>query len=414
MGTRPPSAQRAVTEIERILAAYPSRGARASLAGVERLRRLLGLIEPLPATVVVGTNGKTSVATYLQRLLTAAGTRTGLYVSPHLSNWSERVQIDGRPCELEELAATLAEVAALADGLPAAEDIRFFDLLTLGAELIFRRAGVGSAVFEAGIGGRLDAVSLLRPRLVLLTSVALDHAEILGPGLDRILTEKLLAAPPGATVLTWPLEELAATAEGVAAANGLRLVTVDPAEVERFAFPPQMPAFLRRDATLAAAGWEASSDPAASAPPSLGDIDLAVPGRFETGTCRGVPYLLDAAHNEAAWWQLAGELDWEGSEEPLVAVVSVSPGKERGAMASVLASLPRLASAIATRHTALPAVDPQVLAAELGAAGLAVEAVGDPAAAFRTALERARDLRGRVLCFGSTHLVGEVRELVQE
>ena len=406
-------------DIGRIASRYPGRGQRESLRAVIELRDRLPAHAQPPAIVVVGTNGKTSTATYLARLLTGAGVRTGRYTSPHLSSWGERVTVDGVPCTEAELAEALEEVHGLADGSDLeCGELRFFDVLTLAAELLFARHGAELVVYEAGIGGRLDAVRLLQPRLTLLTGVARDHAEILGDSLEQILREKLLAAPAGGTVLSLPLAPLRSLAQSIAAEVGFELEWVEvssramPASAEMLAEP------LRRSLLLALAGREWAAG--AFSLPVLGrseleDFDLEVPGRYERGEHAGVPYLLDSAHNEAAWGDVAAELERRPpgkAEQPLVALVSLSPDKDRSALARVLALLPHLDSVVATRHLELPAVDPETLAADLRRAGLEVKVAADPASAVSLASERAASLGGGLVVLGSTHLAGEVgREL---
>jgi dihydrofolate synthase / folylpolyglutamate synthase len=411
-------------ELAQIRAEYPNREPRESLGAVERLRRTLAPV-PLPAIVVVGTNGKTSTATYLARMLTASGLRTGLYVSPHLEEWNERVRIDDLPCDPRELAETVRAVHETAKSSDVEfRDLRFFDTLTLAAELILTRAGASVAVFEAGIGGRLDTVRVLHPRLVLLTGVAVDHAEVLGGDPEQILREKLLVAPSGASVLSAPLGlELERRAEDLAAEAGIHLAWLEAGEVERLGLGSDLPGFLRAALALAAAGRRLATKlvplgngKRAAAPLA---IDVRIPGRFERGRLEGVPYLLDASHNEAAWQNLVAELSRRpvaGRERaPVTALISVSPDKQRQGLPAVLESLPDLDEAIVTRHTPLPAVDPEVLAGELRGAGeREVTPCEDVAEACRLAFERARRSGGGVLVFGSTYLVGDVRRLLQE
>jgi dihydrofolate synthase / folylpolyglutamate synthase len=403
-----------------IASRYPGRGQRHSLRPVAELRALLPTRARPPAIAVVGTNGKTSTATYLARLTTAAGVRTGRYTSPHLFSWGERVTVDGVPCEEAELAAALEEVHELAGAADIERgELRFFDVLTLAAELLFARHEAELAIYEAGIGGRLDAVRLLQPRLTLLTGVGRDHSEILGDTLEEILREKLLVAPAGGTVLSLPLTgHLGPLAESIAAEAGFELAWVEesggplPASARALAGP------LHRSLRLALAGLEwvqkALSLPALGAA-DLEALDLAVPGRCERGRRAGVDYLIDSAHNEAAWEGLAAELARRplgGATRPLVALVSLSPDKDGDALARVLASTPRLDAVVATRHLALPAVDPERLAAALRRAGLEVTVAVDPAAATRIAFERAARIGAAVVVLGSTHLAGEVgREL---
>jgi dihydrofolate synthase/folylpolyglutamate synthase len=404
-------------DIGRIASCYPGRGRRESLRAVAELRALLPPHAQPPAIAVVGTNGKTSTATYLARLATAAGVRTGRYTSPHLSFWGERVTVDGVPCTEDVLAVALEEVHELAAAADLERgELRFFDVLTLAAELLFARSGAELAIYEAGIGGRLDAVRLLQPRLTLLTGVARDHSEILGDTLDRILREKLLVAPAGGTVLSLPLAaHLRPLAESVAAEAGFELAWVNERRAQMPASAQELAEPLRRSLLLAAAGMEWARSALSLPSGGLEEVDLKVPGRFERGLRAGVPYLLDSAHNEAAWEGLAAELERRplgNAPLPLVALVSLSPDKDRDALARVLASMPRLEAVVATRHLELPAVEPEALAADLRRAGLEVVVERDPAAATRIAFERAVRLGGGLVVLGSTHLAGEVgREL---
>ncbi|HVD38741.1 MAG TPA: Mur ligase family protein [Solirubrobacterales bacterium] len=407
-------------DIGRIAARYPGRGQRESLQAVADLRAMLPQHAQPPAIAVVGTNGKTSTATYLDRLLSAGGVRTGRYTSPHLSAWGERVTIAGVPSAETELAETLEEVHELAVQADLEHgELRFFDVLTLAAELLFARRGAELVVYEAGIGGRLDAVRLLRPRLTLLTAVGRDHAEILGDTLEQILREKLLVAPAGGAVLSLQLPaQLKVLAEGVADENGFELGWVDAAPAQLPAAAAELAAPLHRSLSLALAGrrWAESH---LAVPPlaerEMQGIDLDVPGRYQRGRRAEVPYLLDSAHNEAAWRELVTELERRplgSAGEPLVALVSLSPDKDRRALARALTSLPRLEAVIATRHLELPAVDPEALAVDLRAAELEVEVAMEPRTAVALTFERASHLGAGVVVLGSTHLAGEVgREL---
>jgi dihydrofolate synthase/folylpolyglutamate synthase len=406
-------------KISRIAAGYPGRSPRSSLRAVADLRRRLPDHDEPPVIAVVGTNGKTSTATYLARLLTMAGVRTGRYTSPHLSSWGERVAIDGVPSDEGELVAALEEVSELADGAGVeGGELRFFDVLTLAAELLFARHAVELAVYEAGIGGRLDAVKLLEPRLTLLTGIARDHVEILGPDLEQILREKLLVAPPGGTVLSLPLPpRLGAAAHSIASEAGIELVWLEEGAERMPASAAGLSAGLRRSLALALRGGELAGEVlGVKLPQALeqAEIDLAVPGRYEHGQHDGVAYVLDSAHNEAAWEELVAELGrgTNGEEDPLVAVVSLSPDKDRGALARMLGSVGRLDSVVATRHLELPAIEPEELAAELRRAGVETEVGQDPAEGVSLAFERARKVGGAVVVFGSTHLAGEARRLL--
>ena len=234
-------------ELDALARRYPQRRPRADLAAVERLRDAAPIGHVTRHVVVVGTNGKTSTATYLARLLTLAGARTGLVTSPHIASWGERVRVDDEPLPVAELAERVGQLAAFAGDPEAAPDLRFFDLLTLACEALLADAGVDVAVVEAGLGGRLDASRTLLPKLVVLTGIDLDHTELLGPTREHILIEKLAVAPPGALVLAGGLDDaLAARAAEEAERLGVRLELVEPetpgGDGPPAAVPPGQPA----------------------------------------------------------------------------------------------------------------------------------------------------------------------------
>ena len=143
--------------IRAISAEYPSRLPRRDLAAVERLLLASGVALPPTRVAIVGTNGKTSTAVFAGRLLRRAGVRDGVTTSPHISRWGERIALAGEPVEDDVLLAQLEALHAVAREIEGRETLRFFDLLTLAAAAIFSAAGVEVVIFEAGIGGRLDA-----------------------------------------------------------------------------------------------------------------------------------------------------------------------------------------------------------------------------------------------------------------
>jgi dihydrofolate synthase/folylpolyglutamate synthase len=358
--------------LESLAAALPRRRPRLDLDAVEALALRTGVRGPERTAVVVGTNGKTSTATFLARLLQAGGLHVGLTVSPHLRSWSERVLVDGTEVDEGELADGVETLAAAASGL----DVRFFDLLTFAAAAIFAERRVDVGVFEAGIGGRLDTTRALNPQLVVLTGIGLDHTELLGSDELSILREKLGVAPPGAVVVCAPLGPvLAAEAERLAAAGGFRLE-----------FPPVAGGtFLERNAALARA--------AAGHVVEVPNTDLSpVLGRKQRILVEGVEVVLDAAHNADAWRTLATELP-----PSYVAVVSVSldkpPAELRVALAGAIAT-------IATCAWPGRSVATAELAAVVGG-----EAIGDPRTATRAGLQRARGAGVPLVVFGSAYLL---------
>jgi dihydrofolate synthase/folylpolyglutamate synthase len=166
--------------------------------GLGRMRALLtGLGEPqrgYEAIHVVGTNGKSTVTRRAAAFLGREGLLTGAYTSPHVSGWSERIQIGGEDVDFD---AAIARVRGAAERVGATQ----FETLTAAALAEFAAAAVDVAVVEAGLGGRLDATNVLDARVVALTNVSLDHTDVLGETRHEIAREKLAVIAPGATVV---------------------------------------------------------------------------------------------------------------------------------------------------------------------------------------------------------------------
>lgn len=155
----------------------------------------------LPLIHIAGTNGKGSVSTMVASGLRAAGYRTGLFTSPHLHRWVERIAIDGRPISEHEAARRIGEVLGAFDA-PGAPDATFFELTTLMAIEAFAEHGCDIAVMEVGLGGRLDATNATTPLATVITRVALDHTRLLGDSLAAIATEKAGIIKTGVPVVS--------------------------------------------------------------------------------------------------------------------------------------------------------------------------------------------------------------------
>lgn len=339
--------------------------------GLDRMRRLLAdLGDPqraYPSVHVVGTNGKTSTTLMTAALVGAEGLRVGAYVSPHVRDWSERIQVDGADADLED---------ALARVRPHAEGATQFEVLTAAALTEFRERAVDVAVVEAGLGGRLDATNVLDAPVVVLTSVARDHTEVLGETREEIAAEKLAVVTPGAVAILGEPE----WAEQ-ARANGAARVDV----------------VSRSNLALATAAAEAHLghrvDPHAAE-------SLRVPGRLER---RGDDPLeiWDGAHNIAGVGYLLPRLP----DRRFTIVASILADKDVDAMLRALTAVgDTLIATSSTNARALPA-------GEL--AGLAephfghVEAVDDPRLARRRAIELAGG-GGAVLVTGSLYLLADL------
>ncbi len=165
--------------------------------GLEPTRALLAELgnpqEKFLCVHIAGTNGKGSVSALIESILRAEGLRTGLYTSPHLVKFNERIRINGEAINDEKLAALLDQVeTAAASSLEhgSERDVTFFEFTTALAFEHFRQSRVQVAVIETGMGGRLDATNVLTPLVSVITSIGFDHQQFLGDTIEKIATEK--------------------------------------------------------------------------------------------------------------------------------------------------------------------------------------------------------------------------------
>lgn len=164
---------------------------------LERIRGVWQRLQPEPpahAVITVGgTNGKGSCVAYLEAILRTAGYKVGAYTSPHLLRYNERIRIDGQ----EASDAAICEAFARIDAARGTDSLTYFEFGTLAALELFREAAVDMAILEVGLGGRLDAVNILDADAALVTNIALDHMEWLGPDREHIGYEKAGIYRPG-------------------------------------------------------------------------------------------------------------------------------------------------------------------------------------------------------------------------
>src|SRR5256886_16700093 len=160
--------------------------------GLDRMREALRLLgDPhrgYPVLHVAGTNGKGSTCAFAEASLRAAGLRTGLYTSPHLNHFCERIRLDGEPISEDRACELLEEVRARVPWALGDPGLTFFEIVTLMAFLAFR--GVDVRVIEVGLGGRLDATNVVQPLACAVASLGLEHTQYLGPTLAHVAAEK--------------------------------------------------------------------------------------------------------------------------------------------------------------------------------------------------------------------------------
>lgn len=208
------------------------RGSRPGLARVrELLHRLGDPQDGLQFVHIAGTNGKGSTAAMLASILRAAGYTTGLFTSPYLERFAERMQVNGVPVPDAEFAAVCE---ALQPCITAMDDPPTeFELVTAAAMLWFRRRGCDVVVLEVGLGGRLDATNVIAaPACAVITNIGLDHTEILGDTLEQIAREKAGILKPGTRAVSYPqTPEVRAVLHEICAQRGIPLTEADAAAI---------------------------------------------------------------------------------------------------------------------------------------------------------------------------------------
>lgn len=183
-------------------------GIHPSLEGIQALASELGSPHDSYASIqVTGTNGKTSVTRITAALLEAHGLHTGVFVSPDLGHYTERIEVDGRLVSDEMFATAVETALAAAEAARAhgsADPVTEFELLTAAALWLFRDAGCSHAVLEVGMGGRWDATSVVSPVVSVITGVGLDHTEHLGDTREAIAFDKAHVIKPGSVAILGP------------------------------------------------------------------------------------------------------------------------------------------------------------------------------------------------------------------
>jgi dihydrofolate synthase/folylpolyglutamate synthase len=415
---------------EQYLDARARLGMKFGLETMEALTEAMGRPQrAFSALTVAGTNGKGSVAAYVDAVLRAGGVPAGRYTSPHLVRVHERITAGGREISGPDLEKAIGAVRNAAQRLVAKGALRdhptYFEALTAGAFDHFRRRRVPVTVLEVGLGGRLDATNVCDPVASAIVSLDFDHQAYLGTTLAAIAVEKAGVLRRGRVTVLGPMAAEARTAiASQAAASGAVLVDAEegttitegpagldvrtPVALYR-GLRPLPGAYQRANLLVALRLLEAARDAGVA-------VDLAAvprgiaaarwPGRLQRVE-GNPPLLLDAAHNAAGAGALAEHLRGQG---PYVLLFGAMMDKDVEEMSGALFAPARH---VVLTHVAMErAASPEDLARRAGEAGRG--AVREPDVA--RALERARELAGPdalLVVAGSLYLVGAVLALLQ-
>jgi dihydrofolate synthase/folylpolyglutamate synthase len=399
--------------------------------GLERtLRSLEALGHPerrFPSLHVAGTNGKGSTCAFAAAILRASGRKVGLYTSPHLLRFDERIRVDGTPIPDSSFAQGVAAILqAFPQALVEGDPLTFFELTTVLALWHFARERVELAVLETGLGGRLDATNAVDSRVALVTRIGLDHTALLGDGLAAIASEKAGIFKPGArTIIARQAPEALAVLRAAArAAGGAPLVAgvdfwLEPGAPGRFDY--RAGDLLLRDLELGLLGAHqrenAESAIAAARlmepqlPPEAirrGLAGVEWPGRLERASLEPLT-ILDGAHNPDGARSLARSVRelWPLRRVHLV-LGALADKDVRGIAAELLPLAERV-------YLCSPACDRALSVDALARLLASLEREGDRFDSVGAALDAARaDARSRpdeamVLVAGSLYVVGEAK-----
>ncbi len=377
------------------------RAARFSLEPMEELCARLGNPQlAVPVLHVAGSKGKGSTCGFLELGLRHAGLRTGLYSSPHLSDWRERVRLDG------DLATDDAYASAFEAVLAAAgEGQTFFDLMTAAAFCIFRDAAVDVAVVEVGLGGRADSTNVVVPLAAILTSIEREHTDVLGDTLAEIAAEKcgIFKAEAALHVASGVGVEAYAVAEQTARELGVKL----QARIDATAGDDWTHSLSTMRGNLALAHEVLSTLPDARMRAGAGALralpaeDLSLPGRFELRhDSGGRPIRFDIAHTQASLRPVLEAFRVEFADCRRGVVLALRDDKDAAALAAALGpAAPDEEWFVAPAGDHPRSADPSTIASCFGAQPLSEPGLPSGPDAL--------------LVTGSTYLVGALRPLTR-
>lgn len=415
---------------------------------LDRMREFLARLgnpqEKIPVVHVAGTKGKGSTAVMIAAALTASGYTTGLFTSPHISAFEERMAVDGHsptPRMIVELVNSVMEAVTALDKMPGAMSPTYFEITTAMAWLYFVQQKARIAVLEVGLGGRLDATNVCRPEVTVITSISRDHTRQLGSRLSQIAREKAGILKPGVPVVSGataaealaviesesraldiPLHQFGRDFDSVydagtsTGAQGLRTGHVDV--VTRSARWTDLPAPLvgehqARNTALAIAaierlierGWKLTQT---SVREGLGN--LRWPARIEV-LRRDPTVIVDAAHNWAAVAALLQTLDSHFPARRRILVFAATRDKDVSGMLRQL--LPRFDSVILTCYQNNPrGVSAEELVRMVAALGSTPVHLGaDTVSAWKLA-KRIATPADLICVTGSFFIAAELRELI--
>jgi dihydrofolate synthase/folylpolyglutamate synthase len=413
---------------------------------LDRMRVLMALLgspeQRYPSLHVAGTKGKGSTSALMASAMTAAGYKTGLYTSPHLQDYVERIQINGRPISHAQLVKLVEQVKPHVAAVPK---LTTFEITTALGFLHFAQQNVEAAVIEVGLGGRLDATNVVTPRVSVITSLSYDHMAVLGNTLTLIAGEKAGIIKPGIPVVSSPQkDEALVVLERVARERHAPLTLVgrevlfaadehsldgqtltvsskqkaegrnQEAENNQESVILRVPLLGKHqvvNAATAYAALKASGLNVSDEAIAKGFAGVTWPCRFEI-VRREPPVILDSAHNQDSFEKLAQTLEDYFPGRPVLLIFGSSEDKDVGGMLAALKG--RLKLILATKAIHPRATEPEKIVETANRLGVRAEASVPVGVALTRALALAAGGGEIVLSAGSMFVTAEAKTAWQK
>ncbi|GAB4539298.1 MAG: folylpolyglutamate synthase/dihydrofolate synthase family protein [Anaerolineales bacterium] len=375
-----------------------------------------------PIIHVAGTKGKGSTSALCASALKAAGYKTGLYTSPHLLDYAERIQIDGQPILHGELVQLVEEIKP---HVARVEKLTTFEITTALAFMAFAKHGVTAAVFEVGLGGRLDATNIVTPKVSVITSLSYDHTAVLGNTLALIAGEKAGIIKEGAPVISSPQkDEALQVLERIAKARNAPLTLVgrdlqfelvesslagqtfnlQPSNLATFTIP-LLGRHQIQNAAAAYAALKSSGIPMTDEQIKLGFANVQWRARFEIAQTDPT-VIFDSAHNQDSFAKLRQTLDEYFPDKKIYLLFGASEDKHIAAMFAEMKS--KIQKLIITRADHPRALEVEKISAIAEQAELSYETAQPVEFALRRALNLAAQDGCVVVSAGSMFVTAEV------
>ena len=387
-----------------------------------------------PVIHVAGTKGKGSVSALCASALQAAGYRVGLYTSPHLMDYVERIQVNGEPISHQQMIDLVEEIKPVVAQVPK---LTTFEITTALGFLAFAKQNVDAAVIEVGLGGRLDATNIVTPAVSVITSLSYDHMAVLGDTLAKIAGEKAGIIKPGIPVVSSPqkaealevlkrianekdsrfllvgkdvkFERLNSSLEG----QSFRITDLQPfdhAQGRHSTLNLQLPLLGEHQIQNAVTAYTALKTSGIEVPDAAiqrGFSQVKWHARFEV-VRREPPVIFDSAHNQDSFAKLHQTLDEYFPGRQVYLIFGASEDKNIPGMFAEMK--PKIRKLIATRADHPRALPTEEIIHLADQAGLQSEAVSPVEAAFRHALELSEKDGSIVLSAGSMFVTAEVMQ----